>query len=179
MAELLRDRFPEDEVQLFSVATATGGRGLRHAQDSARDPIPHRVAVSPCIGCNRCVKGEGCFMHDDMDDLLEVLAAAREFYVVCPVFFAGPPAQMKAVLDRVQPLFFTDVRKRPKRPAHLLVVGGGGDPHGFEPHHALGPVGGGISLGWGRGIDWGRPARCANPCRSLACFCWLTVRRLA
>lgn len=72
-------------------------------------------------------------MHDDMDDLLEVLAAAREFYVVCPVFFAGPPAQMKAVLDRVQPLFFTDVRKRPKRPAHLLVVGGGGDPHGFEP----------------------------------------------
>lgn len=133
MAELLCYRFPEDDIQLFSVATATGGRGSRRAQDSAQGPIPHRVAMSPCIGCNRCTKGEGCFMHDDMDDLLEVLAAARELYVVCPVFFAGPPAQMKAILDRVQPLFFTDVRKRPKRPAHLLVVGGGGDPHGFDP----------------------------------------------
>ncbi len=72
-------------------------------------------------------------MRDGMEQLLAVLQETAELYIVCPVFFAGPPAQMKAVLDRMQPLYYTDARTHPKRPANLLVVGGGGDPHGFEP----------------------------------------------
>ena len=112
MADLLGERFPEDEVRSFSVG---------------------RMDVRPCVGCNRCADGGGCFMHDDMDDVLDVLAGAIELYVVSPVYFAGPPAQLKALFDRMQPLFFTDARRASKRPAHLLVVGGGGDPHGFAP----------------------------------------------
>lgn len=53
--------------------------------------------------------------------------------MVCPVYFASVPAQMKALLDRLQPYYFTDLRTRPKRPAVIHVVGVGGDPHGFEP----------------------------------------------
>ena len=112
LADVLRDRFPEDGLQLFDVA---------------------HMDVHPCLGCNHCAEDARCILRDDMDGLLSALAESAELFVVCPVYFAGPPAQMKAVLDRMQPLFFTDVRNRPKRPAHLLVVGGGGDPHGFEP----------------------------------------------
>jgi multimeric flavodoxin WrbA len=112
MADLLGGRFPGDEVRSFSVG---------------------RMDVRPCVGCNRCADGGGCFMHDDMDGVLDALAGSSELYVVSPVYFAGPPAQLKALLDRMQPLFFADARLSPKRPAYLLIVGGGGDPHGFAP----------------------------------------------
>lgn len=72
-------------------------------------------------------------MHDDMDGVLQSLTSSAELIVVSPVYFAGPPAQFKALLDRLQPFFYSDVRKGEKRIAHLVVVGDGGDPHGFEP----------------------------------------------
>ncbi len=112
------------------------------------------TVVGPCIGCDECralseepihvfqegetvVESEALFHHcvidDDMDEVRKHLDAADELIVVCPVYFAGAPAQMKALLDRLQPYYFTDLRTRPKRPAVLHVVGAGGDPHGFEP----------------------------------------------
>lgn len=116
--------------------------------------------VGPCIGCDKCraaadepihVFEEGdpllpqetvaesgalfhhCVIDDDMNEVRKHLDAADELIVVCPVYFASVPAQMKALLDRLQPYYFTDLRTRPKRPAVIHVVGAGGDPHGFEP----------------------------------------------
>ena len=74
-----------------------------------------------------------CVLDDDMQELYPLIDAADEWVVVSPVYFAGPPAQMKAVLDRLQPYFWTRARTGAKRPAVLHVVGEGGDPHGFEP----------------------------------------------
>lgn len=74
-----------------------------------------------------------CVIDDDMNEVRKHLDAADELIVVCPVYFASVPAQMKALLDRLQPYYFTDLRTRPKRPAVIHVVGVGGDPHGFEP----------------------------------------------
>lgn len=116
--------------------------------------------VGPCIGCDECravsdepihVFQEGdpllpqeavaesgalfhhCVIDDDMNEVRKHLDAADELIVVCPVYFASVPAQMKALLDRLQPYYFTDLRTLPKRPAVIHVVGAGGDPHGFEP----------------------------------------------
>lgn len=116
--------------------------------------------VRPCIGCDECravseepihtfqegdpllpqetvVESDALFHHcviaDDMNEVRKHLDAADELIVVCPVYFASVPAQMKALLDRLQPYYFTDLRRRPKRPAVIHVVGAGGDPHGFEP----------------------------------------------
>lgn len=116
--------------------------------------------VGPCIGCDKCravadepihlfeegdpllpqetVAESGALFHhcvidDDMNEVRKHLDAADELIVVCPVYFASVPAQMKALLDRLQPYYFTDLRRRPKRPAVIHVVGAGGDPHGFEP----------------------------------------------
>ena len=77
--------------------------------------------------CSRCA------IDDDMAELYPLIDAADELIVVSPVFFASAPAHLKALLDRLQPYYWTDARKQTKRPAVLHVVGEGGDPHGYEP----------------------------------------------
>lgn len=89
--------------------------------------------VEPCIACDACKKDYACIIDDDMQLLYELLDTADRIHVVSPVYFAGPPAQLKAILDRMQPYFWENVRARPKRFAELYVVGEGNDPHGFEP----------------------------------------------
>ena len=73
-----------------------------------------------------------CVIRDDMDDIYPLLEDADELIVAAPVYFAGPSSQLKAVLDRFQPYFWTRQRAR-RRPCTLHVVGEGGDPHGFDP----------------------------------------------
>ena len=125
------DECPDDELALAPVST---------------------LAIEPCQGCDACKAlaacaasggasdGETaeeacrrCVIDDDMAEVYELIDAADELVVVSPVYFAGAPAQLKALLDRLQPYYFTDLRTRPKRPAVIHVVGAGGDPHGFEP----------------------------------------------
>ncbi|MEA5020169.1 MAG: NAD(P)H-dependent oxidoreductase [Gordonibacter sp.] len=124
---------PQDELALAPVST---------------------LDIFPCQGCDACrslmegvasdgtddeADGEGqvvsqrCVIQDDMAEVYELIENADELIVVSPVYFAGPPSQLTALLDRLQPYFWTDARKAPKRPATLHVVGEGGDPHGFEP----------------------------------------------
>ena len=68
-----------------------------------------------------------------MAEVRKHLDAADELVVVCPVYFASAPSQFKAMLDRLQPYFWTDLRKGGLRPCVLHVVGEGHDPYGFEP----------------------------------------------
>lgn len=74
-----------------------------------------------------------CVIEDDMQELYPLLDDADELVVVSPVYFAGPPSQLKAILDRLQPYYWANTRALIKRPAVLHVVGEGGDPHGFDP----------------------------------------------
>lgn len=74
-------------------------------------------------------------MRDGMDAIRSQLDAADAVVVSTPVYFATVPATLKALYDRLQPYWaLTHVLERPssrpKRPATLLVVGGGGDPFG-------------------------------------------------
>lgn len=133
------DECPEDEVSLASVST---------------------LEIQPCQGCDACkilnpdvavvgalsqdaandVPAEEkytfaalCAIHDDMTEVRELLDEADELIVVSPVYFSGAPAQMKALLDRLQPYFWTRESLAKKRPATLHIVGEGGDPHGYAP----------------------------------------------
>jgi len=74
-----------------------------------------------------------CIIDDDMLEVRKHLDAADELIAVVPVYFAGAPSQMKALLDRLQPYYWSDAREGEKRPLTLHVVGEGGDPHGIEP----------------------------------------------
>ena len=123
------DERPEDELFLVPVS---------------------EIEVGPCIGCNACrepsevvfVDGDGaervemrprCVFDDDMQTLYDLLDEADEVTIVSPVYFSGAPGMLKCLLDRLQPYFWADTRKAPKRLATLHVLGEGGDPHGYDP----------------------------------------------
>lgn len=97
-------------------------------------------AVKGCVGCDYCASAGVCVFSDAMDWLIPALCKADRVILVSPIYFAGVPSQLKAVLDRLQPLFHKRMdllkRKEPlpcKKPLHLLLVGEGGDPHGYDP----------------------------------------------
>lgn len=131
---------PEDVVSIVSVASTDvrpccGCDACARASEPADeepmeegDPLtPHPLIAESNASQYRCV------IDDDMAEVRKHLDAADELIVVSPVYFAGPPAQFKALLDRLQPYWRSDVRTRGKRPMILHVVGEGGDPHGYDP----------------------------------------------
>ena len=136
---------PDDGVSIVSVDSVrvgpcTGCDACAEAlsRDDGRYPeIPEKgdpLAQTPMIFKSDATAHQ-CVIADEMAEVRKHLDAADELIVVSPVYFAGAPAQLKALLDRVQPYYFSNVRTRTKerRPITLHVVREGGDPHGFEP----------------------------------------------
>jgi multimeric flavodoxin WrbA len=140
---------PEDEVFLAPVSTldVSGCTACdwcrRHAHgeltDAEQAELDAEAVADAAQGGNGAKASDDapkrprhCAKRDDMDDVYPLLDDADELIVVSPVYFAGAPSQLKALLDRFQPYFWTKTRAR-KRPATLHVVGEGGDPHGFDP----------------------------------------------
>lgn len=74
-----------------------------------------------------------CIIEDEMSEVRKHIDAADEVIVVSPVYFSGAPAQLKALLDRLQPYYFSNIRSRAKsrRPLTLHVVREGGNLFGF------------------------------------------------
>lgn len=77
-----------------------------------------------------------CFLQDGMKDVRLHLDAADHVIVVCPLYFASAPAQFKAVLDRLQPYFWSNIRSRTERrrtfEIHVVGEGGTENPYGFD-----------------------------------------------
>ena len=128
----------------------------------------HRVGG--CIGCEGC-RGGGfsCVIRDDMQQLYGMLAQAACVELVAPVYFSGPTAQLKCVLDRLQPLWEKrrgpkaqpGAAAAPKRPVRLHVIGAGGDPFGFGPletivRSSFGAAGFAVTQVVDR-VGWGQP----------------------
>jgi multimeric flavodoxin WrbA len=124
--------------------------GAKNAGALSRRFFLSNKRIEPCLGCNSCSKTGVCLLASKtdgdkfIDDYLELKAAlerADALAVVAPLYFAGPPAQLKALFDRLQPYwakrYVLGVESQPKRPAQLFIVGGGDDfghdPHGYEP----------------------------------------------
>lgn len=130
---------PEDGVSIVSVASlevgACRGCDACRVATEAPDKLPEEddnLAMIPEVAESEAVLHR-CVIHDDMNDVRKHLDAADELIVVSPVYFAGAPAQLKALMDRLQPYYWANLRKAVRRPMVLHVVGEGGDPHGFEP----------------------------------------------
>ncbi len=121
-------------------------QGVRETGARSRKFLLSKRHISPCNGCGYCEQTGSCVMADERaetqssDDYLELLDAlehADGLAVVSPLFFAGPPAKLKALYDRMQPFwarrYVLDQKPRPKRPAQVFFLGGGGDTYGFDP----------------------------------------------
>ncbi len=126
--ETFIEEFPEDELALAPVSeldiAAWDGRTdnvVASAEQAADAGLDCEDSLHPAF-----------MVDDDMGEVYELMNAADELSVVCPVYFSGAPAQFKALLDRLQPYYWIYDREAPKRPLTLHVIGEGGDPHGFS-----------------------------------------------
>jgi arsenate reductase len=86
--------------------------------------------IMPCQGCHFCSQQGFCrIIDDDMGEMYYLLRRADVVVLATPIFFYGPSAQLKAVIDRSQALWarryvmkVTDP-KAPTRQGFLLAVG--------------------------------------------------------
>ncbi len=63
--------------------------------------------IRPCLGCNGCMKTGQCVIQDDdmFTEMYPLLQKANIIVAATPVFFYGPSAQLKALIDRSQALW--------------------------------------------------------------------------
>jgi len=61
--------------------------------------------ITPCQECGNCEKKGFCPIDDAMQDMYPLLWRADLIVMATPIFFYGPTAQMKAVIDRSQALW--------------------------------------------------------------------------
>lgn len=61
--------------------------------------------ISPCQECGVCEKKGFCPIDDDMQEIYPLLRQADIIVMATPIFFYGPTAQMKALIDRSQALW--------------------------------------------------------------------------
>jgi multimeric flavodoxin WrbA len=64
-----------------------------------------RKNISPCQECGTCEKEAFCSIDDDMQQIYPLLREADIIVMATPIFFYGPTAQMKALIDRSQALW--------------------------------------------------------------------------
>lgn len=59
------------------------------------------LVIRECDGCHVCWKGEQCPRKDDMNSLYPRIAAADAIVFGTPVYWYGPTALMKGLVDRL------------------------------------------------------------------------------
>ena len=121
-------------------------QGAKNAGAKTQRFLLSKKHIVPCIGCESCHTTGNCRLTgktingrfiDDYLELKAVLERVDALAIVAPLYFAGPPAQLKALYDRMQPYwaqrYLLNYPIREKRPAQLFVIGAGNDPHGHLP----------------------------------------------
>lgn len=132
------DECPKDGVSIVSVSSISvdGCKGCDACKALGEETLPEEgdPLYPKGIVCRSDALKHKCIIEDDMAEVRKHLDAADELIVVSPVYFSSVPSQLKALLDRMQPYYWSDLRKqKPKRTLVLHIVGEGGDPHGVKP----------------------------------------------
>jgi len=76
------------------------------------------LKIAPCRHCDGCMGTGLCVIEDDMQKLHIDLQQVERLVVASPVFFMGPTAQTKAMIDRCQALWA--LKYLLKKPISLL-----------------------------------------------------------
>ena len=73
------------------------------AEPGAKTQIYHTgdLNISPCLGCLGCVKGGGCVIADDMQQIYLALKEADALVLGSPLYMAQMSGQAKVFTDRL------------------------------------------------------------------------------
>ena len=87
-----------------------------------------------CLGCMKCQASEAfeCAIEDEASEVLRRMGAADVVVFATPVYYAGPTAQLKLLLDRTFSLIKINIEDESVTPVregqvHALVATSGGD----------------------------------------------------
>lgn len=81
--------------------------------------------IKACEDCRECKTGEmECIILDDMKEIYERIDAADILIIACPIYWFGPSAKTKLLLDRLRPYYFNRNLKA-KKAALILAAGSG------------------------------------------------------
>lgn len=126
-------------VETMSIAGCTGCDSCKaQIEPGSSRYIEPPAKGDPLMQCQLVFKSDAqehqCVIIDDMAEARKHIDAAEELIVVSPVYFSGAPAQLKALIDRLQPYFWSNIRSRTKsrRPLTLHIVREGSGPGGFD-----------------------------------------------
>ncbi|MDP6825417.1 MAG: flavodoxin family protein, partial [Dehalococcoidales bacterium] len=75
-------------------------QGARGQQVEVEKIVVDRLKIAPCREYYGCLKDGNCVIRDDMDAIYPKLMAADGIIMASPIFFYGPSAQVKALIDR-------------------------------------------------------------------------------
>lgn len=92
--------------------------------------------VRPCVSCGHCLKRPGQCPLDAGDDagrLFTALHDAGKLVIVAPVYFYGPPAGLKALVDRAQRFWATGPAAGPARDPGESLAGDSADAPAARP----------------------------------------------
>ena len=88
-----------------------------------------------CTHCDYCLRGEGCAINDDMQELYVLLEQAEAYVFATPVYNGSISGQLKVVLDRTRALFASNNKALRYKPGIAIAVGGdrsGGQEHAIQ-----------------------------------------------
>ena len=88
--DILLSSFMEEAKRLGAVT---------HTVDAAAE------GVTPCLGCGTCEKKGYCPIDDTMQEIYFMMQRADIIVMATPIYFYGPTAQIKAIIDRTQALW--------------------------------------------------------------------------
>jgi multimeric flavodoxin WrbA len=80
-------------------------KGARSGGVQTEKIILSSLDIKPCHGSDSCLEKARCFIRDDMKVLLEKINKADGLIISSPVYFGSITAQLKAMIDRCQPLW--------------------------------------------------------------------------
>ena len=76
--------------------------------------------IKPCVDCRACKQGENvCILKDGMPSIYNKIDAADTLILGTPIYWYGPTAQMKLLIDRLRP-YITNRRLKGKK-AYLIA----------------------------------------------------------
>ncbi len=81
--------------------------------------------IEPCTDCRACKKGKlVCNVKDDMQELYKQIETSQIIVVATPIYWFGPTAKMKLLLDRLRP-YYGNQRLKGKKSILILPAGVG------------------------------------------------------
>ncbi len=104
-------------TDLLVSAVLEGAGKNKHAAEKV---YLYGVDIAPCVDCRACKKGSlQCALKDGMQGLYPKLEAADVIVFGTPLYWYGPSAKMKLLIDRLRP--FIESKKLSGKKAILIV----------------------------------------------------------